>query len=97
MPVAVSEIGVAVLGDQVHVLGGYVGGRAHSTTHLVYDATARRWRAAAPLPQRLDHVGALATGGTVYVAGGYGVDGRPASALYAYDPRADRWLSLIHI
>src|SRR5690242_12006038 len=30
LPVAVSEVGVAAAGGQIHVLGGYVGGRAHS-------------------------------------------------------------------
>jgi hypothetical protein len=42
MPTAVSEVGVAELDGQVHVLGGYVGGRAHSTTHLVLDTATGR-------------------------------------------------------
>lgn len=95
LPVAVSEVGVALLGTEVHVLGGYVGGRAHSRTHLVLDLGSGRWRTAAPLPLALDHVGAVAVGsgtaGRVLVIGGYGAAGRPTSGVYAYDPTNDRW------
>src|SRR3982750_3965409 len=31
LPVGVSEVGVALVGRRIHVLGGYVAGRAHST------------------------------------------------------------------
>src|SRR3954451_9321744 len=57
LPVAVSEVGVAALGTRVHVLGGYVGGRPHSTTHLVLDTRTGRWSRGVPLPEALDHVG----------------------------------------
>jgi hypothetical protein len=95
LPVAVSEVGVAVLGGQVHVVGGYIGGRAHSSTHLVYDVAAGRWRTAAPLPARLDHVAAAAVGtgssARLLAIGGYGTAGGPTSAVYAYDPRSNTW------
>jgi len=86
LPVAVSEVAVAVLGTDVHVLGGYRNGRPHSTTHLVLDTTAGRWRTAAPL----DHIAGAAVGGRLYAVGGYGGAG-PTDAAYSYDPATDRW------
>lgn len=95
LPVAVSEVGVAVLGGTVHVLGGYVNGRAHSRTHQVYDVAAGRWHAAAPLPAALDHVAAVAVGSgssaRLLAIGGYGTAGRPNAAVYAYDAQSDAW------
>ena len=79
-----SEEGVAAVGTQVHVLGGYVGGRAHSTTHLVLDTVTGRWRTAAPLPAALDHVGTVAVGGTLYAIGGYGTARHATAAVYAF-------------
>ena len=94
LPVAVSEVGVASLGGQVHVLGGYVAGKAHSRTHLVYDVASGRWRRAAPLPVALDHVGAAVVGSgasaRLLSIGGYGSAG-PTRAVYAYDATTDAW------
>ena len=86
---------MALLNGQVHVLGGYLGGRAHSRTHLVYNVTSRTWHAAAPLPVSLDHVAAVTVGrGTsarLLVIGGYGTAGRPTSATYSYDSGTNAW------
>jgi N-acetylneuraminic acid mutarotase len=87
-----------VLGGTLHVLGGYINGRAHSRTHLAYDLATRRWHRAAPLPAALDHIGAVAIGtgasGRILAIGGYGSAGRPTAGVYAYDRAADRWSSL---
>src|SRR3954464_14179610 len=69
MPVGVSEVAVAEVSGRIHVLGGYVGGRAHSTTHLVLAPPSGRWQSAAPLPERLDHIGAVGLNGILYAAG----------------------------
>ncbi len=79
LPVAVSEVAVAAVGTDVHVLGGWVGGRPHSTTHLVLDTRSGRWRTGPPLPAAVDHVAAAVVGDTLYAIGGYGADGRPTA------------------
>lgn len=95
LPLAVSEVGVALLGGEVHVLGGYVAGRPHSRTHLVLNLATGRWRTAAPLPVALDHVAAVAVGSgpsvRLLAMGGYGSAGRPTDGVYSYDPADDRW------
>jgi hypothetical protein len=91
LPVAVSEVGVSVLGSSIHVLGGYVAGRPHSTTHLVFDATTRRWHRAAPLPQALDHVGTVSLGGLVWAVGGYGDTPGGSTGVWSWDPTKDSW------
>jgi hypothetical protein len=65
LPVGVSEVGVALVGRQIHVVGGYVAGTPHSTTHLVYDVDTQTWRTGAPLPVALDHVGTATIGATL--------------------------------
>ncbi|GAC1444947.1 MAG: hypothetical protein NVS3B26_14330 [Mycobacteriales bacterium] len=91
---AVSEVGVASFGGQVHVLGGYIAGRPHSRTHLVYDVASGQWHSAAPLPDALDHVGAAVVGSgpsaRLLAIGGYGAAG-PSRAVYAYDGGTDSW------
>jgi hypothetical protein len=81
LPVPVSEIGVALLASKLHVLGGYVGGRAHSTTHQVLDLTTMHWTMGAPLPAALDHVGTAVIGDRLLVVGGYGSSGTATTTL----------------
>jgi N-acetylneuraminic acid mutarotase len=88
--VAVSEVGVAVLGDELHVVGGYVAGRPHSRTHLVLDLSTGVWHRAAPLPVALDHVGVAALHGELWAVGGYGTTGASARVL-RWNPTSDGW------
>ena len=82
MPTALSEVGVAATGTTIHVLGGYVHGIAHSTTHLEFDTLTQAWSLGTPLPQRLDHVGAAAVGNRLFAIGGYGTSGVATTGVY---------------
>ncbi|HVR75720.1 MAG TPA: hypothetical protein VMT52_15400 [Planctomycetota bacterium] len=82
LPTPRQEVGVAVEGGIVHVIGGILGDR--SATGLVdrFDTAAGTWSAAPSLPEgiRIHHVGAAALDGVVYCVGGLdsgfrGVDG----------------------
>ena len=81
---------MAVLGDQLHVVGGYVDGRPHSRTHLVLDLSTGTWHRAAPLPLPLDHVGVVALHGELWAVGGYGTSGATARVL-RWTPASDSW------
>ena len=94
LPIAVDEIGVAAVGTDIHIVGGYIGGQAHSTTHLVYDTTARTWATGAPLPVRLDHVGLAAVQGKLYAFGGYGTSGAPTNGTFVFNPATNTWAAL---
>ncbi len=79
----------AVLGGQIHVIGG---GNDRSTlaNHWVLDPATGRWSAAAPLPRAEGSPAAVVLNGKLYAIGGrsgltdYG-------GTYLYDPATDRW------
>ncbi|MBC7678858.1 MAG: hypothetical protein H7233_07700, partial [Pseudorhodobacter sp.] len=89
LPLAVSEVGVAALGTDVHVLGGYVDGHPGSRTHLVLDTTTGRWHQSAPLPAALDHVGAAVLGDRLYAVGGYGSVTGGTSSVWSWGAASD--------
>ena len=101
LPVAVSEVGVGVVDDVIHVVGGTEKGgegptAAASTLHLAYDPRSDRWDRRAPLPIAMSHVGVVGLDGRLYAFGGLGrnVHLEPKNAALAYLPEADRWEAL---
>jgi hypothetical protein len=93
LPLAVSEIGVAALGEQIHVLGGYIQGKPHHAVHVMFDVSTGKWSTLADLPDQLDHVGTTTVGGMLYAMGGYNPKG-VTDAVYRFDPGTGRWTTL---
>jgi N-acetylneuraminic acid mutarotase len=86
------ETGVAALGSEVFVVGGFNAGSTIVATVEAYDATDDTWRTTAPVPVAMHHANTAALGGKLYVVGfltgaGFAADGR----VYEYDPGADSW------
>ncbi len=82
-----SELGAAVVGGRIYVVGGF-GGTAQVDC---FDPTSGTWAAVADLPAGVHHPGVAALDGFVYVAGGYTDAGGATDALWAYDPATDVW------
>ena len=82
LPTGVARFGVAALGGQIHVVGGYDTRR----DTLVYDIASNRWSAGVPLPRGTDNVAALAALGKVYAIGG-----EAGTALQIFDPAPGSW------
>jgi N-acetylneuraminic acid mutarotase len=89
------EVGVAVLGREVYVVGGISPTGVGVTTVEAYDPLRERWRRVADLPRPLHHVAVAADGQALYAAGGFAAPGfRPVADVYRYDPAAGVWESL---
>jgi N-acetylneuraminic acid mutarotase len=90
------EIGVAALGGEIYVVGGYHEDENNILSQVpwadAYDPTSQTWRSLADLPATLHHVNLAALGDRLYVVGslvggGFNADGR----VFSYDPACDEW------
>ncbi|MFJ2213679.1 Kelch repeat-containing protein [Streptomyces sp. NPDC101062] len=95
------HLGIAVLGDSIHVFGGRVADVADNLArHDVYDTLTRRWTSAAPLPTPRSAGAAAVVDGRIVFAGGEckSAGGADPTGTYddvtAYSPRTDRWSTL---
>jgi N-acetylneuraminic acid mutarotase len=91
-PVAVSDIGAAVVGGRIYAPGGRLASGAVTTTVEMYDPREDRWAPRAPLPVALSAYALVAFEGRLYLFGGW--DGQSYQAgVYVYDPSRDTWTS----
>ena len=89
------EIGVAQLGDEIFVVGGYSrvdGNIAQVPWVEAYHPDTDTWRSVADLPDTLHHANVAVVNDVLYVVGSlhgnsFAADGR----VLAYDPRCDEW------
>ncbi|MFF8830827.1 Kelch repeat-containing protein [Streptomyces sp. NPDC015131] len=101
MPQARAEVGAAVLGGRLYVVGGTLqrdGAAPVWASDVVtsYDPRTDRWASHAPLPRALTHVAVAALDGRLYAFGGFtdAVHLDPQPAAYVYHPAEDRWSRL---
>lgn len=95
------HMGVAVLGNEIHVFGGRTTDFSDMLErHDVYDVDREHWRSAAPLP-RPRSAGAFVVldGKIIYAGGECKPGGEPFTSnafddVDAYDPETDSWFSL---
>lgn len=90
LPNALGSIAVAVLDNQIHLVGGR---DVHSVvSHLVYDPVKNAYLERAPLPVGRDHMGLVAMDGRLYAIGGR-IDTPAHNTRFvdAYDPKQNRW------
>ncbi|MGE5274896.1 MAG: Kelch repeat-containing protein [Verrucomicrobiota bacterium] len=95
LPQPRTEVGTAVLGDQIVVVGGLTGDGAASARADAYSTASGRWRRLPDLPAAVHHPLVASGGERVYVAGGYGGAlgaGRRLRSVFAFD--GIRWRSL---
>ncbi len=90
-PVAVADVGAAVLGGLIYVPGGRLASGEVTATVEVYDPGADTWDARASLPVALSGYALASFEGRLYLFGGWnGADF--VASVYEYDPAADEWL-----
>ncbi len=98
MPMAIGEVGVALIDGRIHVVGGSATGRMAQTMHVEYDPAKDTWRWRNPLPRELSHVGVVAGADALYAVGGLSDPTRVHTGavdnVYAYDPKTDTWRDL---
>ena len=79
MPVALSEIATAVIGNSAYVVGGI----PNFSSFLRYDLATNQWQALPDTPNGRHHAVAIAIDGEVLVSGGFGVGGAPRGARFS--------------
>jgi N-acetylneuraminic acid mutarotase len=85
------ETGVAALGDEVFVVGGFDQNGAFLPRVEAYRWRTNSWRTTAPLPVAMHHVNLAAFDGKLYALGGLGQSFVALGNAYVYDPAADSW------
>ena len=97
LPVGVSNVGAAVIGNAIYIPGGYnsSSGRVQTTLQIYYPLEDRSEVAVSdPLPQPRLGAGVTAAGGRLYVIGGGDGALQPTNTVYEYDPQrpvGSRW------
>ncbi len=88
IPQARSELGAAVIGSKIYVVGGFGGGSRVDR----FDTETDTWQRVTDLPIAVHHPGVAALDGKLFVAGGYREDDHTAVAdVWVYDPATDAW------
>ncbi|MBI4819278.1 MAG: galactose oxidase [Deltaproteobacteria bacterium] len=85
------EVGVAVVGGEVFVIGGLDSAGAATDSLEIYDPAADRFRRGASLPQPIHHANVAAAGDDIYVVGFYGNGFEAVGDVLVYSASQDRW------
>lgn len=89
------ETGVAALGGQIYLLGGFTAELAIVPRVEAYDPAADTWTETAPLPFPMHHVNAAVVGDRLYVLGALITGSFSAIGdSYVYQPGAGTWKAL---
>jgi N-acetylneuraminic acid mutarotase len=92
MPTARSEITATNIGDDIYVIGGFVGSGDASDVVEVYNVKNNTWKSIASLPQALHHSAVASHDGKIYVVGGFiSREWIPTNQLFIYDPIKNQW------
>ena len=90
MPARLDHMGVAAVGSELFVIGGFSADFSPRDETYVYDTLSGGWSSVAPLPERRGACWAVEHAGSIYVFGGDGPSGATDST-FIYDPAADAW------
>jgi N-acetylneuraminic acid mutarotase len=86
------ECGVAALGGEIYVVGGFDESGSIVTDVEAYDVANDRWRRVAPLPAPLHHVNVAVVNNRLYVAGALrGMSFTATGITLEYDPATNAW------
>jgi len=88
MHTAVVYPAVAVVGNNIHILGGYTGSN-YTNRHQVFSTVTNNWSLAQVLPQARSGGGAANVDDKIYLIGGY--NGTVLSLNQMYNPASNNW------
>ena len=96
LPTARQEVGAAVLGGELYIVGGIVSGRLATDLVSRFDPVTRTWASVSAMPTPRHHFGIAAAAGKIFVLGGYvgdfcGSECPPDDRCYSYDPATQQW------
>ncbi len=91
MPTAQLAPQVAVLENEIYVVGGYSNGSASADTQI-YNPVTNAWSTGVPLPAATSNGGAAVVKNILYVIGGSPASGAySTNAVWAYSPKTNTW------
>jgi N-acetylneuraminic acid mutarotase/glucose/arabinose dehydrogenase/endonuclease/exonuclease/phosphatase family metal-dependent hydrolase len=95
LPVAIQEVSVTALNNQVYVVGGSTN-QARVNTVYAFDPASPGWTTRAPYPGTpRDHIGIAAIGGMLYLVGGVAEWPAPSVAtVQRYDHGTNTWTAV---
>lgn len=88
MHTAVVYAAAAVIGNSIHVMGGY-NGNTYVNRHQVYNTLLNSWTTATDLPQARSGCGTAIVDGKIFLIGGF--NEVALSTTQMYDPTAGTW------
>jgi N-acetylneuraminic acid mutarotase len=91
MNTAVVYAAAAVVGNSIHVLGGY-NGSSILNRHQVYNTLTNTWSVSVNLPQARSGGSATVVSGRIYLIGGY-YNNSPVNSNFMFDPATTTWTS----
>jgi N-acetylneuraminic acid mutarotase len=89
MPAARSDLGAAVVGGKLYVMGGSDNDAVQDL--WMYDPALDAWAVKAPVPTRRSFLAVAALDGLIYAAGGETGYGNGSAVVEVYDPATDHW------
>jgi N-acetylneuraminic acid mutarotase len=95
MPFAAGSSSSALIGGEIFVAGGIVGGES-TTQAAAYNPVTNTWRTVAPMPQGLNHTASTTDGTRMYVFGGRtggNSIGNGETTVQVYNPATNVWTS----
>jgi hypothetical protein len=94
MPVALSDLAAATIGDTTYLVGGYDGSKPRAEIYSTTDG--KSFRTAGQLPEGLRYPAVTAVGSELIIAGGLAPSGM-SDAVYAFDPAAGHVSTVGHL
>ena len=94
MPKGLDHLGVAVIGNTIVTVGGFIGSvhRGAVSDVYQYDVAANAWRALAPLKAGRGSVAVAVLDGKIHAVGGRGVDNTFTVGTHeVFDPATGQW------
>ena len=91
MPSKRTEVSVAVLDNNIYVVGGFTQ-KGIADQVETWNSESGKWSNISPLPRPIHHTTVSAINGKLYVIGGF-VSGMwtPVNTTYEYDPKKQQW------
>lgn len=87
-----SEIGAAIIGEKIYVVGGIDAYARTLRSMEIYDIATDTWSNGPPMPQALHHPAVTTDGEKLYVLGGLiGISFETVDTGYVFDPATSQW------
>jgi N-acetylneuraminic acid mutarotase len=93
MPIPLDDMGVAVLKDEIYLVGGAIPNSTYYAYTQIYDPATNTWSTGTPLPTATESGCAEVVNDTLYYIGGNFGGSVFTAVVWAYSPKTQTWSS----